>query len=68
MKNEADLSRLARQWGASAGPFGLVNAQDWLETPVAHPPPAAPLRLCRLTATKTPLRRRRRAQRVNKSE
>ena len=37
MKNEADLSRLARQWGASAGPFGLVNAQDWLETPGAHP-------------------------------
>lgn len=32
MKNELDLSLLARQWGATAVPFGLVNAQDWLET------------------------------------
>ena len=36
MKNEAELSLLARQWGASAVPFGLVNAHDWLETPDAH--------------------------------
>lgn len=36
MKNEAELSLLARQWGATAVPFGLVNAQDWLETPDAH--------------------------------
>lgn len=36
MKNEAELSLLARQWGASAVPFGLVNAQDWLETPSAQ--------------------------------
>ena len=33
MKNEESLSLLARQWGASAVPFGLVNAQDWLESP-----------------------------------
>lgn len=33
MKNETDLTRLARQWGATAVPFGQVNAQDWLETP-----------------------------------
>jgi general secretion pathway protein A len=32
MKSEADLSLLARQWGATAVPFGLVNANDWLET------------------------------------
>jgi len=32
MKSEADLSLLARQWGATAVPFGLVNAHDWLET------------------------------------
>ena len=36
MKSEAQLSLLARQWGASAVPFGLVNAQDWLETPEAQ--------------------------------
>jgi general secretion pathway protein A len=36
MKSEAQLSLLARQWGASAVPFGLVNAQDWLETPGAQ--------------------------------
>jgi len=36
MKNELDLSLLARQWGATAVPFGLVNAQDWLETPSAQ--------------------------------
>ena len=32
MKSEAELSLLARQWGATAVPFGLVNANDWLET------------------------------------
>jgi type II secretory pathway predicted ATPase ExeA len=32
MKSEAQLSLLARQWGATAVPFGLVNASDWLET------------------------------------
>jgi MSHA biogenesis protein MshM len=36
MKSEAQLSLLARQWGATAVPFGLVNAQDWLETPAAQ--------------------------------
>ncbi len=36
MKSEAQLSLLARQWGASAVPFGLVNADDWLETPAAQ--------------------------------
>jgi hypothetical protein len=36
MKSEVDLSLLARQWGASAVPFGLVNGQDWLETPGAQ--------------------------------
>jgi MSHA biogenesis protein MshM len=36
MKGEAQLSLLARQWGATAVPFGLVNAQDWLETPGAQ--------------------------------
>ena len=36
MKSEAQLSLLARQWGASAVPFGLVNASDWLETPHAQ--------------------------------
>jgi general secretion pathway protein A len=36
MKNELDLSLLARQWGATAVPFGLVNPQDWLETPQAQ--------------------------------
>ena len=36
MKSDAQLSLLARQWGASAVPFGLVNAQDWLETPTAQ--------------------------------
>ncbi len=36
MKSEAQLSLLARQWGATAVPFGLVNAQDWLETPEAQ--------------------------------
>lgn len=28
-----DLSLLARQWGAHTVPFGLVNDQDWLDTP-----------------------------------
>ena len=32
MKSEPQLSLLARQWGATAVPFGLVNANDWLET------------------------------------
>jgi type II secretory pathway predicted ATPase ExeA len=32
MHNEAQLSLLARQWGATAVPFGLVNPNDWLET------------------------------------
>src|SRR6266403_4234582 len=36
MKSEAQLSLLARQWGATAVPFGLVNPQDWLETPSAQ--------------------------------
>ena len=36
MKNELDLSLLARQWGATAVPFGLVNASDWLDTPGAQ--------------------------------
>jgi len=36
MRSESDLSLLARQWGASAVPFGLVNAQDWLESPSAQ--------------------------------
>jgi type II secretory pathway predicted ATPase ExeA len=36
MKNEIDLSLLARQWGATAVPFGLVNANDWLESPSAQ--------------------------------
>jgi len=36
MKSEADLSLLARQWGATAVPFGLVNPNDWLETPGAQ--------------------------------
>jgi len=33
MKNDPDLSLVSRQWGATAVPFGLVNAQDWLESP-----------------------------------
>jgi type II secretory pathway predicted ATPase ExeA len=36
MPSEADLSLLARQWGAAAVPFGLVNPHDWLETPGAQ--------------------------------
>ena len=36
MKNEMDLSLLARQWGATAVPFGLVNPNDWLDTPGAQ--------------------------------
>jgi MSHA biogenesis protein MshM len=36
MKSETDLWLLARQWGATAVPFGLVNAQDWLESPSAQ--------------------------------
>jgi type II secretory pathway predicted ATPase ExeA len=32
MKSEVQLCLLARQWGATAVPFGLVNASDWLET------------------------------------
>lgn len=36
MKSEAQLSLLARQWGATAVPFGLVNANDWLEAPSAQ--------------------------------
>src|SRR6266571_3383012 len=36
MKSEADLSLLARQWGATSVPFGLVNANDWLESPGAQ--------------------------------
>jgi type II secretory pathway predicted ATPase ExeA len=35
MKSESDLSLLARQWGATAVPFGLVNADDWWESPSA---------------------------------
>ena len=36
MKSETDLSLLARQWGATAVPFGLVNADDWWESPSAQ--------------------------------
>lgn len=36
MKDEVQLSLLARQWGATAVPFGLVNAHDWLESPGAQ--------------------------------
>ena len=36
MPSETQLSLLARQWGATAVPFGLVNAQDWLESPAAR--------------------------------
>lgn len=36
MKSDLDLSLLARRWGATAVPFGLVNAQDWLETPATQ--------------------------------
>ena len=36
MKSENDLSLLARQWGATAVAFGLVNANDWLESPGAQ--------------------------------
>src|SRR5512143_677131 len=36
MKSETDLSLFARQWGATAVPFGLVNAEDWLESPSAQ--------------------------------
>jgi len=36
MKSEPQLSVLARQWGATAVPFGLVTLQDWLETPEAQ--------------------------------
>jgi len=32
MKSDESLCLLARQWGASAVPFGLVNDQDWLES------------------------------------
>jgi len=28
-----ELSLLARQWGATAVPFGELSAQAWLETP-----------------------------------
>jgi hypothetical protein len=35
MKNapNLNLALLARQWGASAVPFGEVATQAWLETP-----------------------------------
>lgn len=36
MKNDIDLALLARRCGATAVPFGLVNAQDWLETPASQ--------------------------------
>jgi len=36
MKSEEPLWVLARQWGATAVPFGLVNAQDWLSSPEAQ--------------------------------
>jgi type II secretory pathway predicted ATPase ExeA len=36
MKNDPDLSLVSRQWGATAVPFGLVNAQDWLESPAGQ--------------------------------
>lgn len=36
MKSDLDLSLLARRWGATAVPFGLVNAQDWLDTPATQ--------------------------------
>ncbi len=36
MKNDLYLGLLARQWGATAVPFGLVNPNDWLDTPAAQ--------------------------------
>ncbi|HEV8491194.1 MAG TPA: ATP-binding protein [Candidatus Angelobacter sp.] len=36
MKSETDLSLLARQWGATAVPFGMVNTHDWMESPGAQ--------------------------------
>lgn len=36
VNHDADLTLLARRWGATAVPFGLVNAQDWLETPATQ--------------------------------
>jgi len=36
MNSEAQLALMARQWGATAVPFGLVNPSDWLETPGAQ--------------------------------
>jgi MSHA biogenesis protein MshM len=49
MKNEADLQHLARQWGASAVPFGPLGSKDWQDTPavrkaLAHLSQAAALR------------------------
>jgi hypothetical protein len=46
MKNapNLELSLLARQWGASAVPFGKLSTPAWLETPqsqgaLSDPPP-----------------------------
>ena len=38
MKNapNLELSLLARQWGATAVPFGELSAQAWLETAVGQ--------------------------------
>ena len=36
MKSETDLQLLARQWGATAVPFGPISAQAWLDTPAGR--------------------------------
>jgi len=36
MKSEMDLQDLARQWGASAVPFGPLGDKDWLDTPAVQ--------------------------------
>ena len=42
MKSEAELSLLARQWGATAVPFGLVNAQRLAGNPRGATSPDRP--------------------------
>ena len=36
MNPSLELAHLARQWGASAVPFGPLEERDWLETPAVH--------------------------------
>ncbi len=36
MKSDADLQQLARTWGASQVPFGLMSDKDWVETPAVQ--------------------------------